>query len=483
MVDVHAAVKTKNWIALTSENFTVLTDLNEETARQKILDLELFRAVVLKITNARPRQDIIPTRVFLFKRRKDFNQTAPGGSVLGFFRPSLRMNQMVFPAELPRSFGRNTIMYHEYVHYLLRDGETMYPKWYDEGLADMLGSIYVEDDRVIIGGVFKARIKRLSAGDVYVPLSRTVNRDDLWGKNRYLTSFMYSMSWAAINYMYTGYMNDMPNHGQSIPAYLALLNEGKPRQKAFVDAFGITPRQMEKEMFRFLKIKKRGVLTIPVDRFPFKKTISVNVIEENDIRYQLGYLLAPRNPKAARKLFDLILEDEPANHRALAGRAVTYQMARKWKTGLEIAVKAIDAEDYLTHLEYADMMASYCSSKKPPDNCEALRRTAVKHYKTVLTLDPDNPEGKLGLGTTLSILNESLTDALRYVIDAYELVPQWPGINYWRGHLHFQLGDHKQAATYLLRASNWTHDETLLGKIAADMILIDPQYGKDDENG
>ena len=78
---------------------------------------------------------------------------------------------------------------HEYVHSIMAASGAVYPRWYSEGLADMLGAIYIKDGRVVIGGEIVGRIKRLSAGDVYVPLSRIISKEDIWNWNVYLASF------------------------------------------------------------------------------------------------------------------------------------------------------------------------------------------------------------------------------------------------------------------------------------------------------
>ena len=66
----EAAIKTEGWIELTSKNFVIVTDLKEQEAIQKVNDLELFRSVLLKITNAKPPQSVIPSTTYISDGQK-----------------------------------------------------------------------------------------------------------------------------------------------------------------------------------------------------------------------------------------------------------------------------------------------------------------------------------------------------------------------------------------------------------------------------
>lgn len=468
------------WRQYQSENFSLLTDIAPEQAKERLLDLELFRAVVLRITNAKPRQDRVKTTIIIFDRMGDFRKVVNRGGVGGYFSPRLRGNRMVMPRELPRA-SDNFVLYHEYVHYLVRDGKTVYPAWYEEGLADMLGATYVENGRVIVGAASDMRIKRLDAGDVYVSLEKVVTRDDIWRWNRYLGSYFYSMAWAAVNYIHVAGLHDRPDYSRQIGAYLTAVNAGKTRLEAFTDAFGITPAQMEKDIMDFLLLKRRGVLAIPVQAFPHPNEITVSDVSTRDALYEIAYLMISSNPKEARSLLRGLVKANPEDKRAAIGVAVTYQMEEKFDIGIPMAREALDPNDYLTYIELADMLRGSCDQKEPPADCPARRTEAASLYRQVLALDPGNPEGQLGLATALSQLGEHLDEALLHMMQAYMLWPWSASMNYWLGHVYLQLAQKDKALEYLLRASRWNHDDRLGEMILKDLVEIDPAYGEKED--
>lgn len=476
-----ARIHPEAWHEYKSENFTVLTDLKPREAANRIRSLELFRAVVLKVMTAQPPSEVVPSQVFIFAHAGDFRQIIPGKPIAGFFRYGLRTNTMAEQADTP-GFEQNTALYHEYVHYLLRGSRANYPHWYDEGLADMLSTIYVKDGRVIIGGEFKGRIEGLIQSPVYVPFKQVVTRDDVWNWNPYLASYFYSMSWAAVNYLYAGHLTGMPDRGKDVATYLVKLNQGVPGEKAFEDAFGITPMHMEGEINRFLQKRLRGVLAIPLDRFPHPTKVEMVRLSRKAVLYKLGNLMADGNPALARKLYGEVLDVSPHDHRAMAGIAASWRSEEKWNKALDESRAALDIKDVIPLLEYANIRVYYCLTAKDPVDCPALYDDALDRFNQALALEPDNVEAKLGAGVCLSVLGQNLNAALVSLQHAYNVMPYAPWLNYWLGHVNMQLGHNDDAIKYLKHAAYWTHDERIEALVRQDLISIDPKYGAVDDD-
>lgn len=471
-----AGIRPNGWHELKTTNFTLVTDLPVQEAKLRIQELELFRAVVLKVTNAEADSGGLPTKAYVFSRRKDFSQVTKKGGVLGWFRSSLRGNVMAYSAKTTGLQNR-LVAQHEYVHSIMAASGAVYPRWYSEGLADMLGAIYIKDGRVVIGGEIVGRIKRLSAGDVYVPLSRIISKEDIWNWNVYLASFFYSMSWATVNYMYTGRLVGKDDHGKNLPEYLNLISKGIPSLEAFKSSFGISPKKMEEEVLEFLTIKRRGVLAIPADRFEFDDSLQIRRLDEKQVLYEIAYLMVERNPKGARKLFKEILSDDPSNKRAAAGIAVSWQMEKKWDKGLKAAAAALDDKDHIPSLEYADMVLLFCMQSKRSASNERLLLTAISEYEKVLVLKPNDPEAQIGLAKSFSLLSKKLEVARDYAKAVLHLVPGDAEVNYLLGHIFVQLGEYENALKYLLTASRLTHSERLLAMIRIDLLIINAVDG------
>jgi len=68
------------WIEVRSPNFSILTDLGRDEAIRLSEEIELFRAVLTKLTNARRFEPRVPTRIFAFARGRDFRAFAVANS-------------------------------------------------------------------------------------------------------------------------------------------------------------------------------------------------------------------------------------------------------------------------------------------------------------------------------------------------------------------------------------------------------------------
>lgn len=475
-----AGMEDRKWHRYTTDNFVLLTDLKPKLARERLEELELFRAVVLKITSAQPRQDVVPMKVFLFSRARDFRVIANRPSIIGFMRPTLRANYLVSSSDSGGA-AQTTIIYHEYVHYLLRDGASNYPQWFDEGLADFLSTVFVKDDRVVVGAESKMRVETLINAGVYLPLARVVNRDGISNLHRYLGSYFYAMAWATVNYIYTGHMADRPSHLQGMNDYLQLVNAGEDRASAFEAAFGMTPREMEDDVNDFLRKRQRPVMMLPVDRFGEMPSPTVERMTTRDIVYELGYLAMQSNPSLAHKMFKKSVKAEPGNRRHRVAMAVSLQMQGEYAAAIALAREAIGEDDYLLHLELGDMLSEWCRKDDAPDDCNALRIEAGNHYESALALAPGNPEVKAAYGRLLGEKGESLDTAVGMLRSAHAVMPSSIWLTYQLGHAEFLNGDVEAAIPLLLRAYYWSHSESLSKLIEEDLAAIDPDLVPSEE--
>ena len=66
--------------------------------------------------------------------------------------PRTHRNFLVVQANAAADAGSTAL--HEYVHFVLRNGAaTRYPAWYDEGLAEFLSTVSMQDEQVVIGTI------------------------------------------------------------------------------------------------------------------------------------------------------------------------------------------------------------------------------------------------------------------------------------------------------------------------------------------
>lgn len=459
----------QDWWLLESEHFTVVTNTLGQTPDGIIEDLELFRAVVLAITGIKKAEDKLPTRAVVFKSLGEFNRIAKMPNIVGYMRPTLRGNRMVSGGG-SLSLDQRHVMFHEYVHHLLRSASSVnYTSWYDEGLADMLATVYEKDGRIVIGAESRARMKTLKNNPMRVSLERIVNNDDLSSWHPYHVSYFYAMSWALINYLNVGHLSGAPNRLEHLENYLALTQKGTERSQAFFEAFGMTPRAMERELNKYLGKRMRPVLMIPRDRFPEIGKISKRLLSKEEITYELSMLAIFRNTKLARSLLEDQLQLEPDNPRLTGALALTYQAEEKFVHGVRLARKAMRADPTNPELaiDLADMLVIWNRDVCEDDmtGCDDRVTEAGQAYHHALEVAPDNPEAHAQLAALLQTENHDLAAAIVHVRVALEYQPWSPDLNLLAGQIYQGLGETDSAREHLQHALYWAESERV--RIAA----------------
>ncbi len=465
----------QDWWLLESEYFTVVTNTRGQTPENIIGDLELFRAVVLAITGIKATEDKLPTRAVVFKSLGEFNRIAKIPNIAGYMRPSLRGNRMVSGGG-SLSMDQRLIMFHEYVHHLLRSASSVnYASWYDEGLADMLSTVYEKDGRIVIGAESSIRMKTLKNNPMQVSLERIVNTDDLSSWHPYHLSYFYAMSWAFVNYLNVGHLLGTPNRLEDLQQYLAFTQEGIERPEAFVEAFGMTPRAMQKELDKYLGRRMRPVLMIPRDRFPQIGKITKRLLSKEEITYELAMLAIFQNTKLARSLLEDQLRLEPENPRLTGALALTYQAEKDFVRGATLARQAARADPSNPELaiDLADLLVIWnrdvCTDEST--GCDDRVREAERAYYRALELAPDNPEAHAQLAALLHSENQDLAAASEHIRVGLEYQPWSPTLNLLAGQIYQGLNESDSARVHLKHALYWTDSEEI--RIAAAEALAE----------
>jgi tetratricopeptide (TPR) repeat protein len=467
----------QDWRRLESEHFNVITNTPGDTPQSIINDLELFRSVVLALTGVESVQERLPTTVVVFRRTSEFNRLTRIPNILGYMRPTLRGNWMVSAGGSLRVEQR-TIMFHEYVHHLLRSASSVnYPSWYDEGLADMLATIHERDGRVVIGAEHEARIRTLKNSPLQVPLEKIVNTDDLSDWHPYHVSYFYAMSWALVNYLNVGHFAGTPSRVEDLQRYLALTQAGRDRQEAFVEAFRMSPREMEDEVNEFLGERMRPVIMLPRDRFAVAKQAQPRRLDALEMTHELAWLAMYTNHKLSRSLLEDQLEVTPRDARLTSALGVTYQLDEDYARGAELTRAAVRMDPTQPELaiDLADLLVSWngkaCETRGP--ECDDRAIEAEANYERALSLEPDNPEAHARLANLLRVERRKLDDAAEHVELALSYQRWSPPLNLLAGQIYLALQKSGPAREHLERALYWSESESIRKEAATALKKLE----------
>ncbi|MGH9642796.1 MAG: hypothetical protein ACRD3Q_10240, partial [Terriglobales bacterium] len=266
---VHNAAFAKDeskWVEVHTAHFSVITDAGDKRGREVALSMEQMRAVFGQLVSRQKLNMSIPVTVIAFKSDSQYGSIAPNKLafsksfyVPGYDRIYIGMN--LFEIDPWRGIA------HAMGHYFLNFNYPPVQGWFDEGLAEYFGAVQI-DKEVNIGGdpelapewhedVFfnQARdpnvpqsLTQMASSPVWISMTDlfTMKHDSSGRKEGSHNTMYYAQAWLVMHYLIN--KNKLPEAG----TYFDLVENKKvPVDKAIVQAFDMTPDQMETEVRKY----------------------------------------------------------------------------------------------------------------------------------------------------------------------------------------------------------------------------------------
>ena len=345
------------WIEVHTAHFSVLTDAGDKRGREVALRMEQMRAVFGQLLLKNKLKMPIPVTVIALKSDKQYGMTAPAKQSLagGFYVPGSDRVYIVlnlFAADPWRAVA------HPLAHYLLNFNYPPAQGWFDEGLAEYFGSIQI-GKQVEIGGdpelapewhedIFDQMrrdpntpqsLTQLLSSPVWLSMADlfTMKHDGSGAREGTHNTLYYAQSWMVVHYLVN--KNKMPEAGTY---FNLVLNEKVPVEKAMVQAFDMTPEQMEDAVKTYCKslsglgialdqakkpvaepvdVQQPDRLALPLDADEIG--MAVSPVKEEEARAVIGDVMAripEHRDQALRDLQQLTADpkDNGPAHRGLA---------------------------------------------------------------------------------------------------------------------------------------------------------------------
>ncbi|MFZ0562545.1 MAG: tetratricopeptide repeat protein [Terriglobales bacterium] len=370
------------WLEVHSAHFSVITDAGDKRGREVALRLEQMRAVFGQLILKNKLNMSVPITVVAFKSDKQYGDVAPLKQSMdgGFYVPASDRIYIVlnlFEIDPWRAVA------HPLAHYLLNYNYPPTQGWFDEGLAEYFGSINI-GKKVELGGdpellpewhedVFDdmAGMKRdpnipqsltqLVSSPVWLSMTDLFTmKHDVYGKREGThNTLFYAQSWMIVHYLVN--KNKMPQVG----TYFDLVNNHQvPVDKAMVQAFDMTPAQMEEAVKTYFN--SMGMLGValdeskkpiqnPVDReqpiqipLPFGPDdigMTVTPVKDDDAKATVGDIMAriPEHRDQAWHDLQQLAADPTNNEVAHRGLAREYLRQKKFDAAADELEKAAEA--------------------------------------------------------------------------------------------------------------------------------------------
>jgi tetratricopeptide (TPR) repeat protein len=345
------------WLEVHTAHFSVITDAGDKRGREVAARMEQMRAIFGQLLLKDKLKMPVPITVVAFKSDKQYASVAPAkqGLAAGFYVPGwdrIYIALNLFEADSWRSIA------HPLAHYLLNYNYPPAAGWFDEGLAEYFGSIQI-GRQVEIGGdpelapewhedIFDEMrrdpnvpqsLTQLVSSPVWLSMADlfTMKHDGSGTREGTHNTLYYAQSWMVVHYLLN--KNKLPDAGK----YFDLVqNQKMPVEKAMVQAFDMSPSQMEDAVKTYFKSLSGLGIALDQSKKPTADPVEIpqpdhlpvpfgvddigmasNSFKDEEVRAVIGDLMAripEHRDQALRDLEQLAKDpkDNEAAHRASA---------------------------------------------------------------------------------------------------------------------------------------------------------------------
>jgi tetratricopeptide (TPR) repeat protein len=434
------------WTSVRSKNFMLVGNASEKEIRQVATRLEQFRDVFTRLLKKANFNSSTPTTVVVFKNHGAYKKVGPPNSA-GYFQAGNDMNYIALSAVVDEANDPFKIIFHEFVHFMVKNNVQNMPLWFNEGLAEYYSTFeMVGDDRkvrlgkVIPGHIFELRERKL------IPLKTlfAVDHDSPLYNESNKTSVFYAQAWALVHYLLLNAQRQ-----PQLNYFLNLLIAGRSPDEAFPVAFKMEYADIEKELKEYVRRDSypQQIATFK-DKLEFDLEMQTIPLTEAQGEFYVGDLLRHRGvfDEAEKHLKEAIKLDE---NLALAHASLgMLEMHRKRyveaKRYLERAV-ASSTGNYLVHYYYAYILSreAFGETGMVSDIAPELAAKLRAELKKVIELNPGYADSYRLLAFVNLVKGEQLDESVALLKRAIELLPGEQEFGYLLAQIYLRQGNYK----------------------------------------
>jgi Tfp pilus assembly protein PilF len=433
-----------------TENFVVVSNASETEARASAARLEELRAIFSRL-QGRDRFDVyVPVTVILFQNGGDyefFKPTYRGDlrrDVAGYFLPSPDINYITLSLEAGRGRDPHSVLFHEYVHALVRNNYAGAPLWLNEGLAQYYSEFELSKDRrrVNLGRQLTYRLEYLARGE-FLPLDTllSVEASSSHYQQHDLHPLFYAQSWALVHYLLHDATGARP---LQLARYLELLGAGQTVAESFREAFKVDFGEMESELRAYVRAaryrERSETFAQPVPPAPAAES---RAFTDAEVQATLGDLLlhAGRLDDAEEYLARALKWDAnlASAHSSLGLLRLKENSLSEAREHLERAV-AGDPDNYLAHFYYAELLRREgLETELTVTGYAATTRLIRAELKKVIELAPNFLEAYALLALVDIERSPQVDETFALLKRALALAPKRQEFNLLLAQLHLRL--------------------------------------------
>ena len=424
------------WIRAETAHLTLYSNASEEATVEIAGRIDLYRAVLARISPALTVDSPLPTSIYVFRNAASFEPykllrkgelSGLTANLDGYFIQHSEGNYIAVNATADNDPW--PVIYHEYFHFFLYNNFTDIPLWLSEGMAECYGTFQPEGTSARIGGAITTHQQWLKDHPL-LPLPRlfAVGFDSPDYQQPGRQQSFYAESWALAQYLIWG----PTAAGGSGIEFLRGLPRGGSLARAIAPAIA-DPAALEGRLVTYLGSRRFAFNEIDLGALRQGEPARVTPIARPDTLYRLGDLLLHSDTghlADAEAHFREAIRLQPSNAFARVGLGQTLigrGRDAEAKTAFEQAFALAPDNPDIT-LKFAMALVDGAAPKgtgrvfavdaMPPD---ILRARGL--FERITRTAPGTAEAWAGLGSTYAYATGEVAPGIAALERAREMMP------------------------------------------------------------
>jgi tetratricopeptide (TPR) repeat protein len=377
---------------------------------------------------------------------------------------------MIVSAEI-RTEDVQATLFHEYVHYLAnRHSSVSYPRWYSEGLAELISSVEFRETSVVVGAPSELiRIGGpLGAGRGAsfrpIPVREMIDLDS--GDSPYV---FYATAWLMVHYFLVDAVGEEPQRIAQTQDYLLRVDAGEDPVMAFEASFGFAPEELDSRLLAHFESSDFKALSYP--RSDYDGSVSRTVLEPDEGWYMLaGFATEVGQNKGAYDYLDEIDTSVPSpwSELAMATLAVAYGHDERFDDGDALIEELLESDPddavVLGDIAHAYFDRYVAVRESDTDLASQLLQRSYEFGVRSLRQDPDNLEAIYYLGLALEASGQ-YSVAAQTLLQGYAMSPTVRNLNLALARVALRLGETDVALDFIARVYSASHSDEYRAKL------------------
>ncbi|HEV2708025.1 MAG TPA: DUF1570 domain-containing protein [Pyrinomonadaceae bacterium] len=467
----------ERWTSVRSKNFRLVGNASESEIKEVGARLEQFREVFTRLLPGEHFDSRVPVTVVVFASEESYRPFKPlyleqPGDVSGYFKSGQHADYITLSVDEARARGTASIVFHEYVHLLLRNAARVAPLWFNEGLAEYYSTFEMSPDarRVTLGQRLDVRAQVLRTG-AWIPLSALMAADR-WSPSYAEAEqrrLFYAESWALVHYLFNAQGG---RRRAQLTNYLDLLASGSTVEAAFRAAFQTDFAGLEAELRAYVLFNQYPTQTVSFERAVSVDTAleSAPLVEAEALAILGDLLLRTERPTEAEDYLLRAIELSPAlgaAHTSLAVLRLSENRVAEARTHLECAISA-NGRDHLARYLYAEaLLRSASDADLTVEGFERKTRLLRAELKRAVELAPHFLPAYRLLAEVEIERGARMEEALSTIARAIEIAPRRHEFKLLLAQAHLRRDDLAAARRTLDALAQMTTDSETRAKAQA----------------